>query len=153
MSLEAAFSLFNLSALIGCMLLIFGPRRYRIVFYIPQYIIPLLLSLAYAGLMFSHFFTVEGGYGSLSEVAALFSVNELLLAGWVHFLAFDLFIGAWIAERSDAIGIPRLMQAVFLLATFMFGPVGLALFLMSRVGFTKHMEHHYACLARRAQTI
>ncbi|MEM1146815.1 MAG: ABA4-like family protein [Pseudomonadota bacterium] len=144
MNLEAAFSLFNLSALIGWILLIFGPRRYRIVFYIPQYIIPTFLSLAYAGLMFSHFFTVEGGYGSLSEVGALFSVNELLLAGWVHFLAFDLFIGAWIAERSDAIGIPRIMQAVFLLATFMFGPVGLALFLGTSLGFTKKMEQTHA---------
>ena len=37
----------------------------------------------------------EGGFGSLADVATLFQKQELLLAGWIHYLAFDLFIGAW----------------------------------------------------------
>jgi hypothetical protein len=43
----------------------------------------------------------EGGFGTLAEVKALFSVDALLLAGWIHYLAFDLFIGAWIVRDSQ----------------------------------------------------
>ena len=47
-----------------------------------------------------HFQGAEGGFGSLADVATLFGKPELLLAGWIHYLAFDLFIGAW--EVRDA---------------------------------------------------
>ena len=53
----------------------------------------------------------------------------MLLAGWVHYLAFDLFIGGWIAVEADKIGLNRIVQAPILLATFMLGPIGLAIFL------------------------
>ncbi len=130
-----AFSIANLIAMTGWMILIFLPRRYDLLFAVPQYIIPLALGLLYAGLMFSNIYTIGGGYGSIDQVRELFSTDEILLAGWVHYLAFDLFIGAWIARQADAIGIPRLIQAMLLLATFMFGPVGLALFLVMRAGY------------------
>ncbi|MEM9315304.1 MAG: abscisic acid-deficient protein Aba4 family protein, partial [Pseudomonadota bacterium] len=58
-----------------------------------------------------------------------------LLAGWIHYLAFDLFVGAWIATEADRLGLSRLLQAPLLVATFMFGPVGLALFLVMRSGY------------------
>ncbi len=121
----------------GWGILIFLPRRYDLLFAVPQYLIPLGLGLLYAGLMFANVYTVDGGYGSIEQVRALFGKDEVLLAGWVHYLAFDLFIGAWIARQADGIGIPRLIQTVLLLATFMFGPVGLAAFLIMRAGYRK----------------
>lgn len=121
----------------GWGILIFLPRRYDLLFAVPQYLIPLGLGLLYAGLMFANVYTVDGGYGSLEQVRALFGKDEVLLAGWVHYLAFDLFIGAWIARQADGLGIPRLIQTVLLLATFMFGPVGLAAFLIMRAGYRK----------------
>ncbi len=136
-ALDEAFSIASMMAMSGWAILIILPRRYDLLFAIPQYVIPLALGLLYAGLMFTNVYTVDGGFGSIAEVRALFGKDELLLAGWVHYLAFDLFIGAWIARQSDAIGIPRLIQAVLLLATFMFGPVGLAAFLLMRLGYRK----------------
>jgi hypothetical protein len=133
----AMFSIASSAAMFGWVILIFLPRRYDLLFAVPQYLIPLGLGLLYAGLMFANIYTVDGGYGSLEQVRALFSKDEVLLAGWVHYLAFDLFIGAWIARQSDSIGIPRLIQAMLLLATFMFGPVGLAIFLIMRTGYRK----------------
>ncbi|MGH8050887.1 MAG: ABA4-like family protein, partial [Methylococcales bacterium] len=100
-------------------------------------LIPFGLGMLYAGLMLTCFFTSDGGYGSIKAVRTLFEDDHLLLAGWVHYLAFDLFIGAWIARQADQIGIPRLIQAVILLATFMFGPLGLILFLSMRSGFLR----------------
>ena len=58
----------------------------------------------------------------------LFAVPEVALAGWIHYLAFDLFVGLWIAQRADAMGLSRWLQAPVLVVTFMFGPIGLMLF-------------------------
>lgn len=132
---ETIFSLGSQIALGGWAVLIFLPRRFDPLFWIPQFVIPALLGLAYSGLMLTYFFGT-GGYGSIAEVRALFSNDYVLTAGWLHYLAFDLFIGAWIARQSDKAGISRLIQTVFLLATFMFGPVGLVLFLLTRTMMT-----------------
>ncbi len=129
---ERLFALANSAALIGWMILIILPRRFDVIFFIPQYLMPFGFALLYAGLIFANVYTVDGGFSSIADVRALFGKDELLLAGWLHYLAFDMFIGAWIARQSDAIGLPRLLQAPILVATFMFGPVGLALFLTMR---------------------
>ena len=42
----------------------------------------------------------EGGFSSLAAVSTLFADPWVLLAGWTHYLAFDLFIGGW--EVRDA---------------------------------------------------
>lgn len=126
------------AAMLGWVMLIFLPRRWPIVTIVPRYLIPLGLSLLYAGLAMAHLFTVEGGgFGSLDQVAALMGKREMLLAGWVHYLAFDLFIGGWIASQADRIGINRVIQAPLLLATFMAGPLGLATFLIMRTGYVR----------------
>ncbi len=133
LSAPTVFMLGNQAALAGWAILIFLPRRFTPLLWLPKFVIPSALALAYSGLMLTRFFGVEGGgFGSIAEVRALFSVDEILVAGWLHYLAFDLFVGTWIAERSDEARIPRLIQAVFLLATFIFGPVGLLLFLATR---------------------
>ncbi len=137
-SYETAFSMAGNAALIGWVILIFLPRRYDLLFAVPQFIIPFGLSLLYAGLILPTIFTVDGGgFGSLAEVRVLFGNDATLFAGWVHYLAFDLFIGAWIARRADAIGLSRLIQAPILAATLMFGPFGLALFLGIRVFYRR----------------
>lgn len=129
--------------MIGWLILIFAPRQSPswmpralgpLLFAIPRFVIPFAISLLYAGFAMSYVFSVEGGgFGSLDEVAALLGKREMLLAGWVHYLAFDLFIGGWIAAQADTIGLNRLVQAPILVATFMLGPVGLAIFLLIRV--------------------
>ena len=134
---ELIFSVAGQAAMAGWLILIFLPRRIKPLFMIPQCLIPFGLGLLYGGLVLSNFFSGEGGYGSLADVRTLFENDYMLLAGWVHYLAFDLFIGAWIAREADLIGMSRLIQPVLLLATFMFGPVGLVLFLIMRAPFYK----------------
>lgn len=119
----------------GWVILIFLPRI-KTLFFIPQYLIPITIGLLYGGLMLTHFSSNDGGFGSIVDLRSLFDNDFVLLAGWVHYLAFDLFVGAWIAEKSDVIGISRLIQAPILMATYMFGPIGLVLFLSIRVMFT-----------------
>ncbi len=134
---EQLFSWAGQAASYGWMILIFLPRRIKPLFFIPQYLIPFGIGLLYSGLVLTHFFSGEGGFGSITDVRTLFENDHMLLAGWVHYLAFDLFIGAWIARNADVLGVSRLIQAPILVATFLFGPLGLVLFLSMRAAFYK----------------
>ena len=88
-----------------------------------------LMAVLYSVLITVYFFRVEGGgFSSLAAVQALFTSREVALAGWVHYLTFDLFVGLWIAEKSDSLGIARIVQAPVLVTTFMFGPLGFLMF-------------------------
>ncbi len=73
-----------------------------------------------------------GGFGSIEQVRTLFANNAALTAGWLHYLAFDLFVGCWIVREGLDAGVPRLLIIPCLILTFMVGPVGLLLFLVLR---------------------
>jgi hypothetical protein len=70
-------------------------------------------------------------------VTALFAVPELLLAGWIHYLAFDLFVGAWIARNGSAEGVSPLVLTPILLATFLAGPIGYLAYALLRPVISK----------------
>ncbi len=91
---------------------------------IARLLIPFVFAGLYTALIAGFFMDANGGYDSLSEVAALFKSREILLAGWIHYLAFDLFVGTWLAERGAREGMPRLVMLPVLGATFLFGPAG-----------------------------
>jgi len=132
MNFASLFSITSTAAMIGWLVLILAPRRDWIMSLIRNGLIG-GLAIVYSVLILLFFFRVEGGgFGSIGEVRALFMSDGGLVAGWVHYLAFDLFVGLWIAKEADRIGMGRLVQAVVLLATFMFGPMGLMIFLVSR---------------------
>ena len=67
----------------------------------------------------------DGGFGSLPEVSALFANQWLLLAGWIHYLAFDLFVGSWEVRDAAERNISHWLMIPCLVLTFLFGPVGL----------------------------
>jgi len=72
------------------------------------------------------------GFSSLDGIVALFGSREAVLAGWAHYLAFDLWVGAWIAEDADKAGVPHLLVLPCVGLTFLAGPVGLLLYLLVR---------------------
>jgi hypothetical protein len=126
MTWDTLFRLVGNLALAGWLVLIFLPRRPWLTRLLRFGVVGVLAAL-YASLMFVYFFRAAGGFGSLQAVRTLFATDPVLLAGWVHYLAFDLFIGVWIAERLDSERVSRWLQAPILIATFMFGPLGLLL--------------------------
>lgn len=71
-------------------------------------------------------------FNSLNGVMGLLRTREAFLAGWVHYLAFDLFSGAWEAETAAAARVPHALLLVCLFLTFMAGPVGLLMYLLVR---------------------
>jgi hypothetical protein len=124
MTIEGVFSACNMLALAGWILLLAAPRRDQAM-KIAGTAIPLTLAAIYLALFALHARGSRGGFSSLAAVAQLFDNHWLLLAGWVHYLAFDLFIGAWETRDAMARRIPRLLLAPCLLLTFMLGPIGL----------------------------
>lgn len=71
-------------------------------------------------------------FGSIEGVRAIFASDAGVTIGWIHYLAFDLFVGLWIARDADAKGFSRFVQAPVLLATFLAGPLGLVVWLLLR---------------------
>ena len=72
------------------------------------------------------------GFASLDALMKTFSVKEAVVAGWAHYIVFDLFIGAWIARDAQRAGISPFIAAPTLLLTFLVGPIGLLSYLMLR---------------------
>ena len=134
MAPEIFFSIASTAAMIGWVLLILGPRRFAWFNMIPLWIIPGGLSAVYATLIFSRFSAAGGGFDSLENVMILMSSQWVMLAGWVHFLAFDLFVGAFMAARMDRVGVGRLVQAPILGTIFMLGPLGFLIAGLTELG-------------------
>lgn len=127
--LERMFSLAGLLATSGWVALALAPLWRRGAQLVAGWAIPALIGVAYAGLIVRYWSESSGGFGSLAEVAALFDHRGLLLAGWLHYLAFDLFIGAWEVREAERIVLPHWTILPALALTFLFGPIGLLLFL------------------------
>jgi hypothetical protein len=139
MELEQIFSLAGALATVGWLLLAVAPRRPLSV-HVAGVFIPLILAAMYLFFIATYIRGAEGGFGSLADVAKLFSKPELLLAGWIHYLCFDLFIGAWEVRDSQVHGIPHLVVLPCLLMTFLLGPVGLLFYIIIRSAKLRRVE-------------
>ncbi|PRY89783.1 ABA4-like family protein [Mongoliibacter ruber] len=132
MPLETVFSIVSSIALISWILLfIFYSQNWVYTFLFSGVL--LILALTYLNFIIQGMSgTEEGGFNSLAEVRALFGSDQALLAGWIHYLAFDLFVGMWIAKDGWKNDINRWMLLPCLLLTFMLGPVGLLTYFIIR---------------------
>jgi Domain of unknown function (DUF4281) len=131
---DTVFKAASTAALLGWLALLLSPRSVRWArpaWRFSGRLLPLAFSALYVAMLAAHW-RGAGGFGSASEVRALFDVPGVLVAGWVHYLAFDLFVGAWIAERGAALSLPHWQLVPVLLLTFLFGPAGLLAFVVLR---------------------
>jgi len=132
MPTDSLFQSANTLALIGWIVLALSPLSPRWSDRISGLAIPLVLSAGYTALILAFWSRAPGGFDSLSNVMRLFTFPEIALAGWVHYLAFDLLIGAWIARMARAEGIHHLLVLPLLALTFLFGPAGYLAFTLLR---------------------
>lgn len=131
---DLVFRLCNGAALLGWIALVASPPSVRWAGAARRFAgraLPLALAVVYVAMLVAHR-SGDGGFDSLDAVRRLFAVPGLLAAGWIHYLAFDLFVGAWIAERGAALQLPHWQLVPVLLLTFLFGPAGLLAFFLLR---------------------
>jgi hypothetical protein len=137
MTPDQLFQLANPLAMLGWLALLLAPLAPRLAQVVSATAIPLLLSLAYAGLVLAFWWAAPGGFSSLADVQLLFTNPHIALAGWLHYLAFDLFLGAWEVRTARSDGIPHWMVVPCLALTFLFGPAGLLAFAILRFTLTR----------------
>lgn len=127
------------AAVLPCWLLLLAAPRWRWTQRICTFVFPLLIAATYAWLLFAHPAPQGGGFNSLAQVSALFSSPFALLAGWLHYLAFDLFIGAWEARDGLRVGLSRWLLLPCQVLTLLFGPLGLALYLLLKLALRREL--------------
>lgn len=137
MNLELIFSIVNTTALV-CWVLLF-------ILYHKRWVYRVLFSFVFTSMSVIYLFYIlkgisadsGGGFDTLANVKTLFSNDDALLAGWIHYLVFDLFVGMWICHDADKRGINRWILLPCLLLTFMLGPTGLLLYFIVRIIYMK----------------
>jgi hypothetical protein len=134
MTAESVFAAANTIALVAWIVLtLFQRRKWATDWAVLAAVT--LFATAYVAIIALRWWGSTGGFSSLSEVAALFSDRWLLLAGWLHYLAFDLLVGRWeVRDASNRMIAPWLV-APFLALTFMFGPAGWMSYILLRRAF------------------
>ncbi len=135
------FQVTNAVALVGWLLLAFAPRRplpLTAVLYLGVGLLCLAYVAMFAGLLGGLVDPVRVAgaeqpfHYDIAGIRNLFGTDGGIVLGWTHYLAFDLFVGLWIAKDADAKRVHRLIQLPILFATFMAGPIGLLLWLIVR---------------------
>lgn len=138
------FQICNTVALLAWIALIIFPYRTLTRKILFTYVV-ILLSATYTTLFLSFFNTGgEGGFSSLPAVTALFQEPVNVLVGWIHYLAFDLMVGLYIAKDAQSKGINQWLLLPSFLLTFMAGPMGLLIYFLIRVIMTKRLFQSYA---------
>lgn len=124
--LEALFLMASLAVVPGWALLVLVPHRRRLQRQVNLGVIPVFLGAVYAALFpLAWMAAPEGGFGSLSALRALVDADpRILLAGWLHWIAFDLIIGTLLLWRLRARGLPQALILVPLALVFLAGPLG-----------------------------
>jgi hypothetical protein len=127
------FDICRYVVLVSWALLIFAPRwqwTRRLIFrvWMPSFLALCYIYASYSALPFPQ----GSGFGSLAQIVELFRAPWVMLAGWIHFYAFDLFIGAWQVRDSERHGISHYWLVPCLVFTLYLGPVGLLMYFILR---------------------
>lgn len=139
MTPDALFRIANSLALLSWIVLAAAGRRRHVATLLTGVLVPLVLAGTYSALIAVHWGEGTGSFQTLTGVGELFSNRWLLLAGWIHYLAFDLFIGSWEVRDSARLGIPHLVVIPFLALTFFFGPAGLLCYFLLRFALRRRL--------------
>ena len=144
MSPDLLFSITNGLAGLGWVLLALLPGRRWVTDVVTGRALPIFFAALYAAIVAATFAGAEGGFTTLAGVAVLFTNRWLLLAGWLHYLTFDLLIGTWEARDARDRGVPHLVLVPCLFATMMLPPAGWLLYMaISRTSGRRAMRQSH----------
>lgn len=137
MSHDTLFAIANALALFSWIYLIiapFQPNTNKVLIGISV----ALLAVAYAVLVFQVLQPADfQKFQTLEGITSMLATPGASLVGWLHYLAFDLMVGLFIAHNAALHGIRHALIVPCLLLTFMLGPVGLLLYFIIRLAITR----------------
>lgn len=135
MPIESIFTAVNATIIPFWLLLLFAPHSKPTNILVHSGVVPLLFGVIYIFYFVTSFILGSPEGASMNSIAGLqiaFSDPRTLVAAWVHYLVFDLFVGAWLVRDARREGIHHVAIVIPLLLTFMAGPLGLALYIALR---------------------
>jgi hypothetical protein len=145
MPLETLFQAANYVVIPFWLLLIVAPRWSWTQRLVHGPVVLLLLTPIYAYMLFGYGPAPEGTeFSTLYGVMLGFSVPHIVVAGWIHHLIFDLFVGAWETRDAQRRGVSHFLVIPCLIATLMIGPVGLLLYVLVRFFNKRVLEYDEA---------
>jgi len=127
------------------LLLIFAPNQGITNFFTQSIVAPLLLAVSYLYLSYGLYLekNIFDGfelYSGLDGLYSMFANEILLLVFWLHFLAINLFAGAWIVRDARKYFIPKIITIPSLILTYFSGPVGIVIYWFLRIFFAKKIS-------------
>jgi hypothetical protein len=142
MSPDLVFSIANNFTLLPWLLLLILPRWRGTRIVAQSGGAMLLFAGGYIIMLATSFSTNTGSapnFSTLEGIKTLFQNDYALVAGWLHYLAFDLFVGCWQVEDAHRRGIKHYWLIPSLFFTLMLGPVGWLLYQIVRAVHAKRM--------------
>ena len=144
---ENIYLIANIGVIPCWLLLIFLPRATITKILVKSVVIPLLLSTAYIFISYQiyiteNIFEIFNLYLGLDELYSLYSNEGFLLIFWLHFLTINLFAGSWIANDAQNFSVSRPLVIISLIATYFTGPVGLVLYWLIRIFYSKKINYY-----------
>ena len=133
------FTIINTSMLFFWALMMFFPKSRITQKAISYPYVPVILSFGYVFFLIQVPDIFQADFSSLVGILELFknSTPESAAAGWVHYLAFDFWMGAWILKNAQKRKISHLLTIAPLICTFMLGPFGVLLYVILSKGYLK----------------
>jgi len=136
---DLVFKIANWFVLAGWAALLLAPLRRPAAVFVARLaaamVAGLYVTLIARGVMMGPGLPEGAGFATLDAVTKLLSTREAILGGWVHFLAFDLFVASWQVEDAPKAGVPHWLLVPCLVLTLLVGPAGLLLYLLLAAGF------------------
>ncbi|PJZ81695.1 ABA4-like family protein [Leptospira meyeri] len=133
MNPSTIFKIANGLTLLSWLVLILSPNQTKVIRPLRVFVSGLVLGGVYIFSILIGSGEAEGNFSNLESVRSLFANDYFLLAGWIHYLAFDLFLGTWEVEDGLQVGTNRWILIPILALTFYFGPAGFVSYLILRV--------------------
>lgn len=141
MTSDAAFLAINAAVMPAWLLLAFAPRATITRRFVHSFAYPIVFGCLYSAFLIASLFfgqsASDAGMTSIHGVSALFSHPNGVMAGWTHYLVFDLFVGAWISRDALARKVPYWFVVPALFFTLVFGPFGLLIYALIRLATSR----------------
>lgn len=140
MMAQGLFQVTNTLAFLAWIALVLFPGRKAVSGVLCAVVVPGVLALAYAGVIGWRLAVNGPPQGDVTTLAGLrdaFGDDWVFAAAWIHYLVFDMVVGAWIARDAVRLGMPWPLRTVALVLTFLAGPVGFLVHVLGRAGLRR----------------
>ena len=130
MTYKIIFNIYNTGILIFWLLLLVFPKSKLTQKMTDFPWIPLVIAFGYIYFLGTSDSIFSVDFSTLSGLTEMFQNSNPrgVAAGWLHYLAFDFWVGCWILRDSQKKGIKHAFIIFPMLFTFMLGPVGVIIY-------------------------